>query len=48
LHRDDYRRWVADCVHDDELAEKIKEAEKKDVAKSKKIIIDAIKEKYTL
>jgi len=48
LHREDYRRWVADCIHDDELAEKVKEAEKKDVAASKKIIIDSIKEKYTL
>jgi hypothetical protein len=51
LHRGDYKRWAADCIHDDELVAKIVEAENatsRDAALSRKIIIDYIKEKYTL
>ena len=50
LNRGDYKRWSADCIHDDELVAKVEEAEKKDrkVQDSKKIILDYITQKYTL
>lgn len=50
LNRGDYQRWMGDCIHDDDLAAKAKEAQKKspDTATSKKIIFDCIHEKYTL
>jgi len=50
LHRGDYKRWSADCIHDDELVAKVEKAAQKnrEVKDSKKIIIDYIIQKYTL
>lgn len=50
LSRGDYKRWFADCIHDEELVAKAEEAEKisSDVSASKKIILDYIRQKYTL
>jgi len=50
LNRGDYKRWATDCIHDEELAAKIARAEKESphVDSSKKMIVDYIRQKYTL
>ena len=49
LGKNEYSGWFRDKVHDDELADLAEQVEKKetDPAKSKKAILDLVKERYT-
>ncbi|MBS1563471.1 MAG: haloacid dehalogenase, partial [Bacteroidetes bacterium] len=49
LDRGDYNRWLADCIHDDELALRAEEARRQspDVGASKSRLLEFIQQKYT-
>ena len=46
LKRKDFRNWFESSVNDDELAAVSEEAEDKNAAESKKLILDYIRQKY--
>jgi hydroxymethylpyrimidine pyrophosphatase-like HAD family hydrolase len=48
LKRNDYSNWLRHSVHDEELADLVQAIENKDLALSRKAIVDLILERYTV